>query len=85
MRGRPLLIGSQPTVASPACALPHRLEHVGEALRAAQQAASKDVTAAAISLLEAPPADLWARLGKVGSTHGGVTRLQGGGCRVGGW
>lgn len=42
-----------------------RLEHVGESLRAAQQAASKEVTAAAMSLLEAPPADLWPRLGKV--------------------
>lgn len=46
---------------SPCC----RLEHVGESLRAAQQAASKEVTAAAMSLLEAPPADLWPRLGKV--------------------
>lgn len=30
-------------------------------LAAAQKAASKDVTAAAISLLESPPPDLWAR------------------------
>lgn len=39
-----------------------RLEHVGEALAAAQKAAAKAVSAAAISLLEAPPADLWLRL-----------------------
>ena len=37
------------------------MEHVAAALAAAQAAASKDVTAAAISLLESPPADLWAR------------------------
>lgn len=35
---------------------------MGEALAAAQKAASKDVSAAAISLLESPPADLWLRL-----------------------
>ncbi|KAL4442065.1 hypothetical protein ABPG77_011326 [Micractinium sp. CCAP 211/92] len=44
-----------------------RLEHVGEALAAAQKAASKDVSAAAISLLESPPADLWLRLTTVSS------------------
>lgn len=42
-----------------------RLEHVSEALAVAQKAAAKEVTAAAISLLEAPPTDLWPRLSKV--------------------
>ncbi|EFN50506.1 hypothetical protein CHLNCDRAFT_55812, partial [Chlorella variabilis] len=42
-----------------------RLEHVGQALEAAQKAARRDVTAAAIPLLESPPADLWPRLSKV--------------------
>lgn len=49
------------THVGPICC-PGRLEHVGEALAAAQKAASKDVSAAAISLLESPPADLWLRL-----------------------
>lgn len=47
----------------PAC----RLEHVSQSIGAAQKAAAKDVSAAAISLLEAPPADLWPRLSKVGA------------------
>eukprot|EP00887_Chlorella_sp_A99_P002604 scaffold6.g2604.t1 len=40
-----------------------RLEHVGAALAAAEAAAAKDVSAAALALLEAPPPDLWPRLG----------------------
>ncbi|KAL4858391.1 Protein ROOT HAIR DEFECTIVE 3 [Chlorella vulgaris] len=42
-----------------------RLEHVGRELAAAQKAAQRGVSSAAMSLFEAPPADLWPRLARV--------------------
>jgi hypothetical protein len=42
-----------------------RLEAVGAALAAAQKVAAAGVSAGALPLLEAPPADLWPRLGAV--------------------
>ena len=39
-----------------------RLQRVSTAMTAAEGAAQRDITSAAISLLEAPPADLWPRL-----------------------
>jgi hypothetical protein len=60
-----------------------RLEHVGAALAAAQKAASKDVSASAISLLESPPADLWPRLNKVKGREKGGEGKGGDSCALG--